>query len=202
MRPLYTLDGSLVTKRSVTPDGWGRFLTAIFDEWITRDVGTVFVQAFDAALASWAGVPQSLCIFSETCGDALTAEHTGDVYSCDHFVEPRFLLGNIRESHLLTMVASPQQRQFGQDKRDTLPRHCRECPVRFACHGECPRNRFDVTPDGEPGLNHLCAGYKTFFGHIDRPMRLMTDLLRKGRYADEVMGILAAEEADLRARAT
>jgi uncharacterized protein len=197
VRPLYTLEGSLVTKRSVTAVGWGRFLTAIFDEWIMRDVGEVFVQLFDAALASWAGAPSPVCIFSETCGNALTIEHTGDVYSCDHFVEPRFRLGNIRETHLLEMVASPAQRRFGSDKRDTLPRYCQECPVRFACHGECPRNRFIETPDGEPGLNYLCAGYKSFFGHVDRPMRLMAGLLARGRYADEVMGVLAAEETAL-----
>ena len=198
IRPLYTLDGSLVTGRSVTSDGWGRFLTSVFDEWVVSDVGTVFVQMFDAALASWLGAPPSVCIFSETCGNALTVEHTGDVYSCDHFVEPRYLLGNIRERHLLEMVASPEQRKFGTDKRDTLPRYCRECPVRFACHGECPRNRFIQTPDGEAGLNYLCAGYLSFFTHVDRPMRLMADLLKRGRHADEVMGLLAAEEAAFR----
>jgi len=193
VRPLYRLEGSLVTERSVTSEGWGRFLIEVFDEWVQRDVGTVFVQIFDAALASWVGAPPAVCIFSETCGDALALEHNGDVYSCDHFVEPRFLLGNIRQRHLLDMVASPEQRRFGDDKRDTLPRYCRECPVRFACHGECPRNRFIQTPDGEPGLNYLCAGYKAFFTHIDRPMRQMADLLRRGHYADEVMGIMAAE---------
>jgi uncharacterized protein len=198
VRPLYTLDGTLVTSRSVTADGWGRFLSGVFDEWVRRDVGTVYVQMFDAALASWVGAPPSVCIFSETCGNALTVEHTGDVYSCDHFVEPRYLLGNIRQKHLLEMVASPEQRAFGADKRDTLPRYCRECPVRFACHGECPRNRFIETPDGEPGLNYLCAGYLSFFSHIDRPMRLMATLLGQGRYADEAMEILAAEEAALR----
>ena len=192
-RPLYTLEGSMVTERSVTAAGWGQFLESIFDEWIVRDVGTVFVQIFDAALASWVGVPPAVCIFSETCGNALTVEHTGDVYSCDHFVEPKFLLGNIREKHLLDMVASPEQRKFGMDKRDTLPRYCRECPVNFACHGECPRNRFIDTPDGEAGLNYLCAGYLSFFTHIDRPMRMMGDLLRRGHYADEVMAILSTE---------
>jgi uncharacterized protein len=197
VRPLYTLDGSLVTERSVSAEGWGAFLEQIFDEWIVRDVGTVFVQIFDAALASWVGAPPAVCIFSETCGNALTIEHTGDVFSCDHFVEPKYLLGNIREKHLLTMVASPEQRKFGTDKRDTLPRYCQECPVKFACHGECPRNRFIDTPDGEPGLNYLCAGYLSFFKHIDRPMYLMADLLRRGRYADEVMPIFAAERANL-----
>jgi uncharacterized protein len=193
IRPLYTLEGSLVTQRSVTAAGWGRFLSGIFDEWVQRDVGTVFVQIFDAALASWVGAPPAVCIFSETCGQALTMEHNGDVYSCDHFVEPKFLLGNIRERHLLEMVASPQQQKFGNDKRDTLPRYCQECPVRFACHGECPRNRFIETPEGEAGLTYLCAGYKAFFRHVGQPMRLMADLLRQGRFADEAMAILAAE---------
>jgi uncharacterized protein len=190
-------EGSTVTERSVGSEAWGRFLTAIFDEWVRRDVGTVFVQMFDAALASWVGAPPAVCIFAETCGDAVALEHTGDLYSCDHFVEPKYLLGHIAETPLAELVASPRQRAFGAAKRDTLPRYCRECPVRFACHGECPKNRFILTPDGEPGLNYLCAGYKAFFTHVDRPMRLMADLLRRGRYADEVMGILKAEEKRL-----
>jgi uncharacterized protein len=189
-RPLYLLDGDLVTERSVGPEQWGRFLNAIFDEWVLRDVGKVFVQMFDAALASWVGAPASMCIFSETCGTALALEHNGDIYSCDHFVEPKYLLGNIKKVHMLQLVTSEQQRQFGLAKRDTLPRYCRECSVRFACHGECPKNRFLTTPDGEPGLNYLCAGYKDFFTHIDRPMRTMADLLRQGRFADEAMEML------------
>jgi uncharacterized protein len=192
-RPLYTQIGELVTERSVKPEQYGRFLMAIFDEWVRRDVGKVFVQAFDAALANWSGLP-SLCIFQPTCGNALALEHNGDVYSCDHFVEPAFRLGNIQEAHLIELVSSDQQRKFGQDKYDTLPRYCRDCEVLFACYGECPRNRFIHTPAGEPGLNYLCAGYKLFFNHINRPMRIMANLLRRGRYADEVMNILAAEE--------
>jgi len=192
-RPLYTQSGSLVTERSVTAEGWGRFMQAIFDEWVVRDVGSVFVQLFDAALASWLGASPAVCIFAETCGTALALEHNGDLYSCDHFVEPRYRLGNIRERHLLELVATPEQLRFGRDKRDTLPRYCLECPVRFACHGECPRNRFIRTPDGEPGLNYLCAGYRAFFLHVDRPMRLMAERLRAGGYADEVMTMLAAE---------
>jgi uncharacterized protein len=194
-RPLYLVEGDQVSDRSVGSEEWGRFLNAVFDEWVRRDVGKVYVQMFDAALASWVGVPASMCIFSETCGSAVALEHNGDLYSCDHFVEPKHLLGNIRQTHMLTLVTSEQQRRFGLAKRDTLPRYCRECTVRFACHGECPKNRFATTPDGEPGLNYLCAGYKAFFTHIDRPMRLMADLLRKGRYADEVRALLAAGAA-------
>jgi uncharacterized protein len=150
---------------------------------------------FDAALASWLGAPASMCIFSETCGTALALEHNGDVYSCDHFVEPKHLLGNIQQVHMLQLVTSEQQRTFGLVKRDTLPKYCRECTVRFACHGECPKNRFLSTPDGEPGLNYLCAGYKAFFTHIDPAMHLMAELLRHGRYADEAMAMLAERRA-------
>ena len=191
-------EGTQVSERSVKPEQWGTFLTAIFDEWVRRDVGTVFVQMFDAALASWVGAPPGLCIFSETCGNALALEHNGDLYSCDHFVEPNYLLGNIKQRHMIELVSSDQQRRFGLHKRDSLPRYCRECEVRFACHGECPKNRFLQTPDGEPGLNYLCAGYKAFFTHIDRPMRIMADLLRHDRAPAEVMLVLAAEEARLR----
>jgi len=190
-RPLYLLEGDRVTDRSVGAEQWGRFLIGVFDEWVKADVGKVYVQMFDAALASWLGLPASMCIFSETCGSALALEHNGDVYSCDHFVEPKYKLGNITEVHMLQLVTSKQQLDFGRAKRDTLPKYCRECAVKFACHGECPRNRFIATPDGEPGLNYLCAGYKSFFTHIDRPMRLMADLLRQGRYADEAMAMLS-----------
>ena len=192
-RPLYTLEGSLVTHRSVKADQWGKFLIAVYDEWVHNDVGKVFVQMFDSALGSWVGQGASLCIHRPTCGDALALEHNGDLYSCDHFVEPKYLLGNIKDEHMLDMVASDQQHKFGDDKRDTLPKYCLECPVRFACNGGCPRNRFIKTPVGEDGLNYLCAGYKSFFTHVDQPMRLMASLLKQGRYADEVMGILARE---------
>ena len=186
-RPLYIQHGDLVTDRTVGAEQWGEFLIAIFDEWVHRDVGTVFVPTFDSALASWLGIDARQCIFQKTCGDALALEHNGDVYSCDHFVEPDYLLGNIGTTHVIELVASPKQRAFGQAKATTLPRYCQECDVRFACNGECPRNRFIRTPDGEDGLNYLCAGYKAFYHHIDRPMRMMADLLRRGRSADEVM---------------
>ena len=184
-------EGDTVTDRSVEPEAWGRFLIAVFDEWLRHDVGRVFVSQFDAALASWLGVQPALCIFGETCGDAVALEHNGDLYSCDHFVEPDHLLGNIGETHLVDLLASPQQRAFGVAKRDTLPQYCLDCDVRFACHGECPKNRFTRTPDGEPGLNYLCAGYLGFFRHVDGPMRLMADLLRQGRLAEDINEVFA-----------
>jgi uncharacterized protein len=190
-------EGNQVSERSVKPEQWGTFLITIFDEWVRHDVGTVFVQMFDAALASWYGAPPALCIFAETCGNALALEHNGDLYSCDHFVEPKYLLGNIKKQHMIELVASDKQRQFGLHKRDSLPRYCRECEVRFACHGECPKDRFIETPDGEPGLNYLCAGYKAFFTYVDQPMRIMVELLRRNRAPAEVMLVLAAEEAQL-----
>jgi uncharacterized protein len=205
-RPLYSQSGGLVTERSVSADEWGRFLIAIFDEWVRRDVGRIFVQMFDVALASWVGGPPALCIFGETCGNALALEHNGDLYACDHYVEPDYFLGNITQEPMIELVASAKQRKFGADKRDALPRYCRECEVRFACQGECPRNRFIQTPDpglsgvegGEAGLNYLCAGYKAFFKHVDRPMRIMTDLLRRQRPPAEIMQIAALEEAKMR----
>jgi uncharacterized protein len=194
-RPLYTNAGSLVTERSVDAQAYGGFLIAIFDEWVKADVGKIYVQHFDSALANWVGAPGAVCVFSETCGQAVALEHNGDLYSCDHFVEPKYKLGNIRETHLIQLLASPQQIKFGQDKKTTLPRYCRECHVRFACHGECPKNRFIKTPDGEDGLNYLCAAYKAFFGHIDGTMKIMVRLLRGGRFADEIMQMSAGEKA-------
>jgi uncharacterized protein len=188
-------EGDTVTDRSVTPEEYGRFLIAIFDEWLRRDVGRMFVQVFDGVLASWLRGYSSLCVFRPTCGDGVVLEHNGDLYSCDHFVEPRYLLGNIGEDRLRELVDSKPQRRFGQDKSDSLPRYCRECRFLFTCHGECPKNRILRTPDGEPGLNYLCAGLQAFFAHVDRPMRIMADLLRRGRPADEVMQVLVAEEA-------
>lgn len=193
IRPLYTQSGSLVSERSVAAEQFGRFLTAIFDEWVRRDVGKVFVQTFDVALGSWLG-QHNLCIVSPTCGRALALEHNGDVYSCDHYVEPKYRLGNILETPLAGLVDSPQQRAFGQDKFASLPQYCRSCDVLFACYGECPRNRFISTPDGEPGLNYLCAGYKHFFHHVNEPMTVMANLLRQGRFADEVIGWYAERD--------
>ncbi len=183
-------EGESVTARSVRPEQWGAFLVEVFDEWVHRDVGRVFVSTFESALANWLGMPAGICVFNATCGRALALEHNGDLYACDHFVEPDYLLGNILEGSMAGLVASPKQRDFGRAKRDSLPKYCRECPVRFACHGECPKNRFTRTPDGEPGLNYLCAGYKRFFQHIDEPMRFMASELRLQRSPVGVMAHL------------
>ena len=187
-------EGTVLTSRSITGKQYGDFLIAIFDEWVHRDVGRVFVQIFDTALGRWLGAPGGLCVFQETCGKALVMEHNGDLYSCDHFVEPRHLLGNILETPLIELVGSEQQLKFGLNKKASLPRYCRECPVLFACNGGCPKNRTDLTPDGEAGLNHLCKGYKAFFTHIDQPMRIMAGLLRQRRPAAEIMKIYYGKE--------
>lgn len=195
-RPLYRQEGDLVTERSVRPEQFGSFLKEIFDTWIARDVGRVFVTTFDVALGSWVG-QHRLCIVSPTCGRSLALEHNGDVYSCDHYVEPEYLLGNIRDSHLAALVTSEKQRRFGATKYDTLPGYCRQCPVLFACYGECPRNRFIQTPDGEPGLNYLCAGYKAFFTHIAEPMTVMAWLIQHGRSAAEIVDMPATVRASI-----
>ena len=195
LRPLYVLDGSLVTERTVSPAGYGRFHIDVFEEWVRRDIGEVYVQMFDTALANWVGEPGAMCVHSETCGSQLALEHNGDLYSCDHFVEPRFKLGNIRELPILDLVTSDQQRRFGQDKRESLPAFCRSCDVRFACHGGCPKDRFTMTPDGEPGLHYLCPSYKLFFGHIDPVMRRMRDLLAAGRAPSLVVAETRAADA-------
>ena len=178
---------SEVTRWSVPAVAYGEFLCTIFDHWVRADVGKVFVQLFDVALGIWSGRGSSLCVFSEDCGRALAVEHNGDLFSCDHFVYPKYNLGNLLNTSLGDMVNSAAQQAFGEAKSTTLPKYCRECDVRFACHGECPKNRFTLTPDGEPGLNHLCAAYKRFFTHIDEPMRTMTTLLNSGRPPADIM---------------
>ena len=189
-----------VTTRSVTGRQYGQFLISIFDEWVRHDVGQVFVQLFDIALGVWMGQRAGLCIFEETCGTALAMEHNGDLYSCDHFVEPRYKLGNMRQLPMLDMLRSPQQQRFGEAKRETLPRYCRECEVRFMCNGGCPKDRILTTPDGEPGLNYLCEGYKAFFTHIDRPMQLMAAELRIGQPAANIKYLLKQEELERQRR--
>jgi uncharacterized protein len=172
---------------SITGKQYGDFLMAVFDEWVRQDVGQVFVQIFDVALAAWSGLPRGLCVFEETCGNALVMEHNGDVFSCDHFVDPAFYLGNIKEENLLDLVGLEKQQRFGQAKKEDLPRYCRECEVRFVCNGGCPKDRFLTTPDGEPGLNFLCEGYRAFFNHIRPAMDFMAAELRAQRPPANVM---------------
>lgn len=174
-------EGYQVTKQSITATRYGEFLIAVFDEWLRQDVGKTYVQIFDVALATWMGERPGLCIYEPTCGQALVVEHNGDVYSCDHFVQPDCLLGNLHQVPLAELVNLPQQVKFGQDKRDRLPAYCLECSVRFVCNGGCPKDRIRKTPAGEPGLNYLCAGYKAFFTHIDRPMRKMAASIAFGQ---------------------
>lgn len=195
-RALYRQEGDQVTGRSVGPDQYGRFMIDVFEEWIRHDVGTVFVQLFDTALGHWLGVEQGgICVHAKTCGLQVALEHNGDLYSCDHFVEPKYLLGNIMQGRTMPeLIASPQQRRFGQDKHDKLTRYCMSCDVRFACNGGCPKDRFTVAPTGEYGLHYLCGSYRQFFRHIDRPMRVMAGLLRSGREACDVMQFMTDED--------
>ena len=194
-RPLYTQEGSLVTHRTIGPQQYGRFLIDVFEEWVRHDVGTVYVQMFDTTLANWAGEPGGMCVHAETCGEQIALEHNGDVYSCDHYVEPGYLLGNIGDRTLLELVALPQQRAFGQHKRDSLTRYCLDCDVRFACNGGCPKDRFATSPYGEPGQHYLCPGYEAFFHHVRPAMEQMTRLLRGNRPPAELMDAYAADDA-------
>lgn len=164
---------------SITPGQWGEFLCRVFDRWVREDVGKVFVQLFDATLANWVGVEPGLCTMSRTCGHAGVVEFNGDVYGCDHFVFPEFKLGNIHTDSIVEMMTSPQQLEFGRAKETSLPDQCRSCDVKFACNGECPKNRFAVTSDGEPGLNYLCEGYRRFFRYVRPYMDYMAAQLGK-----------------------
>jgi len=193
-RLLYTQSGNLVTNRSVGGEQYGRFLVDIFEEWVRHDVGRVFVQMFDVTLEAYFG-RHRLCIHAPTCGYGPALEYNGDLYSCDHFVEPRFRLGNIHETHMLKMVASPQQRKFGDDKRDSLTEQCKACAVRPLCNGGCPKDRFTASRDGEPGQNYLCSGLELFFTHTMAAMRLMAGLLQQGKPASEIMALVASEDA-------
>ena len=183
----YARQKTTVSEWSVEPLQFGKFLSTVFDEWVLSDVGRVFVQIFDVALESWAGLPQSLCVFAPQCGKALAVEHNGDLYSCDHFVYPENKLGNIMERAMSGLVNSPQQARFGSAKATSLPSDCQKCDVRFACNGECPKHRFNTTASGEYGLNYLCAGYKHFFHHIDPYMRFMANELRQDGSPARVM---------------
>jgi len=175
---------------TVQPKQYGQFLIDIFDEWVRRDVGLIFVQMFDVMLNAWMGMPPPLCIFSEKCGSAMIIEYNGDIYSCDHFVYPDYNLGNILETPMSELAQTEKQIQFGDDKLDKLPKKCLSCDVRFACNGECPKHRFMYTTNGEPGLSWLCEGYKMFLHHIDPYMKTMTQLLREQRPCAEIMGMV------------
>ena len=187
-------DGSEVSPRSINPKQYGRFLCAVFDEWVKEDIGKIFIQIFDVSLEAWLGFKPSLCIFNETCGDAMAMEHNGDVYACDHYVTPEYLVGNIEETPISDIINLPFQRKFGEDKKDTLPPYCLDCEVRFVCNGGCPKNRFIDTPNGDPGLNYLCEGYKMFFNHIDAPMKLMAVALENGQTADSIIPIMQKQK--------
>lgn len=177
---------SQVTAETVKPKKWGEFLNAVFDEWVRHDVGKVFVLLFDWTLASWLGMEPPACIFQEKCGRAVVVEHNGDVYSCDHFVDSQHLLGNIVQKPVDELVFSNQQLEFATEK-SRLPTYCVKCHVRFACNGECPKNRFITARGGECGLNYLCTGYKDFFTHTAEPMQKMANLIRKGSATEEIM---------------
>jgi len=176
-----------VTDWSVDPTEYGRFLCAIFDDWVMRDVGKIYVQMFDVTLAAWVGEEPGLCVFQQTCGSSAVLEHNGDTYSCDHYVYPENRLGNILNHTLASMLNSPQQLRFGQGKLDKLPIQCQECKVRFVCNGECPKHRFIPTKDGEEKLNYLCRSYKLFFTHVAPAMGYMAAELRAGRPPANVM---------------
>lgn len=176
--PIVVPTPSGVTPHSVEATQYGRFLTTIFNEWQQQDIGRIYIQLFDITLGIWLGVPSSLCIFQHTCGDSLIIEHNGDVYACDHFVDPAHHLGNLHTTPLTTHITAPAQHQFGQAKQTTLPRYCRECAVRPFCHGGCPKDRFTTTPHGQPGLNYLCPSYHHFFTHTAPTLRHMAHTIR------------------------
>ena len=186
-----TSGAARVTDWSVGGADWGAFLIAIFDRWVRRDAGNVQVQQFEDALGRWLGLPGGVCVHSETCGRALAIEHDGSVYACDHYVYPEYRLGNVRDTALARLVDDPRQVEFGLAKRDRLPDRCRRCPVRFACHGGCPKHRFGTSPEGATGSNHLCDGYRAFFTHVDPYMRLMANLYRRGDPPALIRSILA-----------
>ncbi len=190
-------EGVTVTERSITGEQYGRFLNKVFDEWVRHDVGRIYVQLFDVTLGKYLGVRGGLCVFEEACGRALALEHNGDVYSCDHYVEPDSLLGNLIELPLFNMVTSPKQQEFGQAKEDTLPDYCRLCKIRFVCNGGCPKDRILTTTKGKPGLNYLCDGYKAFFTHTQPFMHFMANELRAGRAPANIMRHLMRDETFL-----
>ena len=192
-RLLYTQSGNLVTKRSVGGKQYGQFLVDVFEEWVRHDIGTVFVQLFDVTLEAYFG-RHLLCIHAPTCGYGPALEYNGDLYSCDHYVEPKHLLGNIHETPLIQLLASEKQRKFGDDKLDALTKQCQECDVRHFCNGGCPKDRFALSTDGEPGQNYLCAGLELFFKHVHPAMLAMGKLLKQNQPPSDVMAMIAAAD--------
>ena len=179
-----------LTDASVTPQQWGNFLCTIFDDWVRHDVGKTFVEIFDCTLANWMGVLPGICAYSKECGHAGVMEHNGDVYSCDHFVFPEYKLGNIRDQSLIDMLYGEKQQAFSRLKHTSLPRQCKECDMEFACHGECPKNRFEKDKYGEPGLNYLCQGYYQYYSHVAPYMDFMKRELLAQRPPANIMNVL------------
>lgn len=179
-----------LSEASVTPEQWGNFLCAIFDEWVRKDVGKIFVEIFDCTLANWMGVSPGICAYSKECGHAGVMEHNGDVYSCDHFVFPEYKLGNIRDHSLIDMLYGEQQQEFSRLKHSSLPRQCRECDMEFACHGECPKNRFMKDKYGDSGLNYLCPGYYHYYQHVAPYMDYMKQELMSQRPPSNIMKVV------------
>lgn len=179
-----------LSEASVTPEQWGYFLSAIFDEWVRKDVGKIFVEIFDCTLANWMGVSPGICAYSKECGHAGVMEHNGDVYSCDHFVFPEYKLGNIRDHSLIDMLYGEQQQEFSRLKHSSLPRQCKECDMEFACHGECPKNRFMKDKYGDSGLNYLCLGYYHYYQHVAPYMDYMKQELMSQRPPSNIMKVV------------
>ncbi|MFZ0889102.1 MAG: anaerobic sulfatase maturase [Candidatus Binataceae bacterium] len=185
-----------VSAETVPAEAYGSFLCAIFDEWVKRDIGRIAIQNFDEALRPFLGVEHALCVFKETCGDVVVVEHNGDFYSCDHFVAPQHLLGNIRERPLVEMLEDPAQQEFGRNKRDGLPRYCRECEFLKSCNGGCPKDRFVLTPEGDQGLNYLCPGLKKFFSHSRPNLQKIASLMRSGVAVEQLVHHLRSESGE------
>lgn len=179
-----------LSEASVTPEQWGYFLSAIFDEWVRKDVGKIFVEIFDCTLANWMGISPGICAYSKECGHAGVIEHNGDVYSCDHFVFPEYKLGNIRDHSLIDMLYGEQQQEFSRLKHSSLPRQCKECDMEFACHGECPKNRFMKDKYGDSGLNYLCPGYYHYYQHVAPYMDYMKQELMAQRPPSNIMKVV------------
>lgn len=179
-----------LSEASVTPEQWGYFLCAIFDEWVRKDVGKIFVEIFDCTLANWMGISPGICAYSKECGHAGVIEHNGDVYSCDHFVFPEYKLGNIRDHSLIDMLYGEQQQEFSRLKHSSLPRQCKECDMEFACHGECPKNRFMKDKYGDSGLNYLCPGYYHYYQHVAPYMDYMKQELMSQRPPSNIMKVV------------